>query len=291
MPSRLLRRIGARHILAMSCALAATPHAVRAQHTHAVRGGWPVAATASIKLHVASGAVAIVGWARDSVHLDGVMAEGESLFALGAPNGLKLGAEGRTVRGVSRLTVYVPQRADLTVRSASADVQVRAFQGVLDIGAAAAAVEVYGAPTSCTIEALAGDVLVHAQVEALRVRTHGGRITVRGTVVEAQLASVSGAVVVVAADLPALRINTVSGAVSITTATALRAPVHVETFGGNVTVARPASTAPMYLHSDTGPVTVDGRRQPATAAPSNASARTLTVRTFRGAIVVRVPPS
>jgi DUF4097 and DUF4098 domain-containing protein YvlB len=250
-----------------------------------------VAATASIKLHVASGAVQIVGWARDSVHLEGVMADGESLFALAAPNGLKFGAEGRTVRGASRLTVYVPQRADLTVRSASADVQVRAFEGVLDIGAAAAAVEVYGAPTSCTIEALAGDVLVHAQVEALRVRTHGGRITLRGAVVEAQLASVSGAVDVLAAELPALRINTVSGAVSIATSTALRAPVQVETFGGNVTVARPASAAVMYLHSDTGPVTVDGKRRAPTAVPSNTSASTLTVRTFRGAIVVQGPPS
>jgi hypothetical protein len=289
MPRRVVPGRALIALLSVVCAFTFSARVAVAQHTRAVRGGWPVSATAAVKLHVSSGSVEVVGWSRDSVHLDGDMADGESLFALGAPNGLKLGAEGRTARGASRLRVMVPHEVSLTIRSGAARVDVRDVRGTLDIGAAAGAVDVRGTPSVCLIESLAGNVLVDGTVDALRVRTSAGRIDVRGRVREAQLASVSGAVVVQAATLPALRVHTVSGAVSIVTTTAPRAPVHIETFGGDVTVERPRSVTAMLLRSDSGVITVDGRRRATDGSPSDAAARTFTVQSFRGAITVRAP--
>jgi hypothetical protein len=274
-------------LLGSMCACAGTACDAVAQSTRAVRGGWAVSATAAIKLHVSSGSVEIVGWSRDSVHLEGDMADGESLFALGTLDGIKLGAEGRTVRGESRLRVRVPNRAVLTIRSGAASVAVRDIRGTLDIGAAAGTVEVRGSPTVCVVESLAGAVSVDGQIDAVRVRTSGGRISVRGRVREAQLASVSGAVSVQAAALPALRVNTVSGVVSIVTSTVPRAPVHIETFSGNVMVERPPSNVAMLLRSDAGVVTVDGRRITTETERRGATANGFTVQSFRGAITVR----
>jgi len=293
--------------------LALSPSSAMTQHTRPVHGGWAVAPTAPIKLHVASGDVLVTGWSRDSVHLEGEMAEGETLFALGAWGGLKLGAEGRTVRGASRLRVFVPSRADLTVRSGSAAVEVSGLLGAVDIGVADGSVRVEGAPSTLTIEALSGDVQVEApngtrhvsrgetantapaaspnaasaaaSIGALRVRTTRGRITVRGHIQAAQLATVSGVVDVSAAPLPALRVSTVSGNVHLVTASTLTAPVQVETFGGSVYVTRPRGTTTEQLHSDTGEVMRNGQRVAATNI-SPSSAVLLTVRSFRGTIVV-----
>jgi hypothetical protein len=267
----------------------AAARGVGAQHTQAVRDGWPVAATASIKLHVASGAVELVGWARDSVHLQGDMADGERLFALGAPDGLKLGAEGRTVRGESRLTVFVPATAEVTVRSGSAAVRVRDVRGTLDIGAAAGDVDVRGAPTVCRIDALAGHVRVTGSAGALQVRTSRGNIAVAASVRDAQLETVSGSVEVSATELPALRITSVSGNVRVSSARALRAAAHVETFGGDVLIERPATGAAERLQSDTGPVMRDGVRLAPELGVAASSTGLLTVRSFRGAITVRAP--
>jgi len=277
------------------------------------RRGWRASPTAAIKIHAPSGTLLVQGWGRDSVSIEGTLASGESFFGGGTVNGLKLGAEGTATAGRTSLLVRVPAAARVVVRSGAADVRVIGLTSTIDVGSAAGDVDVSGDADAVTAESISGDLHIHVNAAAVRARTTRGRLDIAGRILEAQLTSVSGALVLSAQLIGTVRVETIDGAVEIRGAIARTGSIDVQTFGGTVDLAFPAEQgAALDLRATDAVIggVLTGRRGGRESldlralavksgnttslsrviGPSGAPAPSVTVRTMRGRIRLRTLP-
>src|SRR5688500_19248909 len=90
----------------------------------AIARGQAIAPTAYIKIWNLSGSIRIVGWDRDSVAVSGrVQPGGGNFFLAGDRESLKAGFEMQG-EGSGELTVHVPARSTVWVKTASASIDV-----------------------------------------------------------------------------------------------------------------------------------------------------------------------
>jgi Putative adhesin len=205
-----------------------------------VSRGWRVTPNAAVKVYASSGTLSIEAWGEDSVAISGTLAEGESLFGGGSPSGLKLGAEGTTRSGASRLTVHVPAGIQLVVRSGAASVDVRGVTGTADIGSAAGDVKISGELRMIAVESISGDVHVAGSAPTARIRNTNGEIRLAGRYREAVLTNVNGTVHVTGLPIGSARIETVGGDVHVEGRIDASGSLDIETFGGAVSLEFPA---------------------------------------------------
>lgn len=295
------------------CAMLSLPHASHAQGA-IQRRGWRASPTAAIKIHAPTGTLLVQGWSRDSVSIEGTLASGETFFGGGTLNGLKVGVEGTSTSGTTSLRVRVPAGARVVIRSGAADVEVIGLTSTIDVGSAAGNVDVSGDTEAVTAESISGDLHIAVNAPAVRARTTSGRLDIAGRILEAQLTSVTGAVMLSAQPIGTVRVETVDGAVNVLGAIAESGSIDVQTFGGSVTLAFPADQrAALDLRATDGSIVgvVTSRRaggavlelRSLAAKTGNTTslsrnigptgggpAPSVTVRTLRGRISVRTLP-
>lgn len=262
-----------------------------------VDAGRAVTADASIKIWNGGGSLRVEGWPADSIHVTGETEVGEFFF-FGRGAAAKLGFQGpeEDVRG--RLVVRVPEGATVWIRSGTADIVVRGFDGSLDIHSVSGAVDVDGRPANLYAESMGGDLLLRVESEIVRAQAGTGRLEFSGTAGDLTLSTVSGDLVVEAPDLRRVRLTTVDGDIRFAGAVGTGGSLAGETHAGDVTLRLPADFAADFELS-----TFEGRiRAPfadgADAEPAGASARRLlrfetgsggaevTVRSYSGSIEV-----
>jgi DUF4097 and DUF4098 domain-containing protein YvlB len=214
-----------------------TPPAMAQSRT--VSRGWRVTPNAAVKIYVVSGSLVVEGWGEDSVVISGTLAAGESLFGGGSLSGLKVGAEGTTRSGASRLVVHVPAGIQLVVRSGAANVEVRGVNASADIGSAAGDVHLSGELRMISVESLSGNVHVAGSAPTLRVRNSNGEINIAGQFRETVLTNVNGAIHLVGLPIGRARIETVEGEVRVEGRVDPAGSLDIETFGGAVSLEFP----------------------------------------------------
>jgi DUF4097 and DUF4098 domain-containing protein YvlB len=146
-----------------------------------------------IRIAVPEGEVRVIGWNRDSLAVTGAAAAGFTVEI--TKQGAKVGywTESDTKPANSTVTVYVPARSQVWVKTAGAAIVVASLTGTLDLFSVSGAVTVSGNAREVYAETMAGAInLNNLKSLAARVKTASGVIKVDGEVADLTLVSVSG---------------------------------------------------------------------------------------------------
>jgi hypothetical protein len=144
-----------------------------------------------------SGGVRVSGWDRDSILVTGTVPADQEYHCGGSLQGVKCSVdvpsrEDGKVAG-SQLEARVPRRAQLWIKTASADVLVTGIAGGdLDVYTVGGKIRVEGEARALNLESMGGDIEVVASSSTLRAKTASGTITVTGAADDAAASSVSG---------------------------------------------------------------------------------------------------
>jgi len=146
----------------------------------AVDEGASVPSGAVVYVRLQSGSVRVTGWDRDSVHVTGRLAPGETWLTEPGTDTVVVRAEGmpRGLSAPSELDIQVPRGARVVVRAAAASLVVRGLDAEVDLSTAA------------------GNLLVESVIGPIRAETMLGTLTVVGPVAKLTASTTSGALLV-----------------------------------------------------------------------------------------------
>lgn len=296
--TRALRWCG---MLATGALLAATP--ARAQQKVAfARGATP---TVSIRLVAMVGEIRVVGWDRDSVELTGIVPSGSRTDLYGGEPGqraagMKMYIEspaGNSGRDAT-LTLRVPRRARVWVKSGSAAIGVTGVTGGLDLNIVGGSITVHGSPAELRAESMDGSVTIEGAPEWMRVKTATGDITMAGGV-DIGASSISGTVRTGGGTVERAKLESTTGALVFASTAARGASIELETHSGSIDLAFPWR-ASVELDAETITGAIDnqwssarpeagreGRGMTLRTSGDVGSARVV-VRSFKGTVQLRV---
>ena len=262
----------------------------------------PLNAMGLVKITNLLGSIRVVGWEKDSVSVSGSASAGAKFFMGGTPVGVKLGLESdqSSAGETADLVIHVPVRARVWLRATDGDVDVRDFNGELDIGAVNSRVRVKGALKQANVETMAGDVDCVASPEYLRIKTATGRVTWSGSSDDAGILTVSGAITATGGTVTRGRFESVTGDIVFTGGTPRTGSLAFDTHSGDITL--------ILARAIDAEVTVDAIRvdllgtRSTTAMPpdkratttkfigkNSMSGATIIARSFKGKITVTQP--
>ncbi|HSJ13232.1 MAG TPA: DUF4097 family beta strand repeat-containing protein [Longimicrobiales bacterium] len=193
----------------------------------------------AIRIHNLAGSVRVIGWDRDTIAVRGTVRESGEPFVLHvAGSNAKLGVwPGSGEALPSELEVRVPRRSRVWVKTESADVSIDGVTGAVDVSSVSGGIEVRGAPGEVFVESMAGAIDVAVDARVLRARTAGADIVVQGRITDAQVLSVSGAVMVENKQVERGRFESVDGSVRYRGGVARASSVEFITHSGDIDVA------------------------------------------------------
>lgn len=261
--------------------------------------GWPLDRDGMVKMFLHSGRIRVIGWDRDSISVTGTVSRGVVPYGGGSRRAVKFGIEGNTPDSWGDLTVRVPAGAVVWVRGAATDITVSGLTGGVDVGCVTGQVRVTGDPRELTAEAMDGALEIIGSPGMLRAKTASGSLLWVGRADDATLGSVSGRIEASRGPLGRVRIETISGDITLDAALNPDADVVIESHSGSVSLRVP-SGVPARLSVDAASVTgapgrtpsagPPGKRAPPRAIELNGATTTIgaaiTVRSFKGALIL-----
>ena len=146
-----------------------------------------------IRIAVPEGEVRVIGWDRDSLAVSGAAANGFTVEI--TKQGAKVGhwSDAETKSGSSTITVYVPARSQVWVKTAGAAIAVSSVTGTLDLFSVSGSVTVSGNAREVYAETMGGAInLNNVKSSAVRAKTASGVIKANGDVADLTAVSVSG---------------------------------------------------------------------------------------------------
>jgi hypothetical protein len=279
--------------------LAASPLPVRAQADEPVLRARALDATASIKMFVSAGSLRLIAWDRDSIVVRGHVPRGEQFFFSGDARGMKLGMldhADNTPSPPSTLVVYLPRRAQLSIKSVSADVAGNDVSGWFY--SVSGTIHLSGSATSVDAEAMSGDVTLDVSAPWVHARTGGGHLLVRGAPQDADISTISGALDIASPAIMRGRFASVSGDIRYVGAPPAGGIFEFSNHAGSVDLALPTTVAGTFdLSTISGdienglsplrPVAESGGRGRSLRLNLGRDGGRVTVRTFKGTIRLR----
>lgn len=261
--------------------------------------GWPLDRDGMVKMFLHSGRIRVIGWDRDSISVTGTISRGVVPYGGGNRRGVKFGIEGNTPESWGDLTVRVPAGAIVWVRGAATDITVSGLTGGVDVGCVTGQVRITGDPRALTAEAMDGALEIIGSPGMLRAKTASGSLLWVGHADDATLGSVSGRIEASRGPLGRVRIETISGDITLDAALNPDADVVIESHSGSVSLRVP-SGVPARLSVDAAsvsgapgrapPAAPPGKRAPPRAIELNGASATtgaaITVRSFKGAVTL-----
>lgn len=280
--------------LAALCLLGPAPGAAQQRVQRSV----PADAAGALRIHVPAGRVSVIGWSRDSIAVSGtVPTRGDSVQLRAGAGSAKLWLEGAGAEPAAVLEVRVPSRTRVWIRTATADVVVRALEGGVDVVTVSGAVDLRGEPAEASLESMGGRLVAEVRTRRLRARTAGGDIEIRGFVEDAQAYTVSGRIEILNKQVGRGRFESVDGGIRYRGGVAPGSSVEFITHGGDVVAAFPAQLdAEIRISSYEGRIDnqLGGRlTQPAGGSRRDRllvvgdGAAEVVIRTFRGTITLQ----
>lgn len=255
---------------------------------------------AAVKMFVPAGSLRLVEWDRDTLVVRAVLGRGSRLFFGGGSAGAKVGVESDDPTGAAsaRVEVRVPRGVTVSVKTVSASVDAQNVSGwfyTVDGG-----MRLRGRVSTVEVEAMSGAADVDVVGAWARVRTASGPLTLGGRVQDVGASSVSGRLLVTTTGIERGRIGSVSGTVTFAGAAAPGGVLELDDHSGAVEFrVPPAQGGEFQLTTVVG--TIDNRvasirptalasgRGQSLAFRLGTTGGRVTVRTYRGAIVLRRP--
>jgi hypothetical protein len=281
-------------LLAAVLAALATPAAAQQ-----VNRGFPLDRDAAFRILNLAGSITVRGWDRDSVAITGNVPAGEGMFyAGGRGSGAKMGVEPRGATPPrAELHVMVPRNARVWIKTDEAVVDVAGVAGQVDVYSVGGRVQVAGPVRTLSVETMDGAVTAEGDMTWVRLRSAGGAVRFLGSADDLVASSVSGAVAVDARRLGRARIETVTGSVRLAAAPERSGTISVETHAGPAEILLPPGAAAVFELSTLGgtitnrltsakPGPGPGGRGQASSFGTDASGAVVTVRSFKGDIIV-----
>jgi hypothetical protein len=268
----------------------------------AIATGRPASPSPAIRVYVVTGSLRVNAWDRDSVAVRGRVDPGAGRFFLGGTrDALKLGVEspeGREPDGTADLDLWVPAGARLWIKSTSADVEVNAGGGTLEVTGVSGRVRVAGTPREASVETLDGNVELAFQGSVARVRTASGTIVVRGVVQDLDASTVSGPLLVgMEGDVGRIRLETVSSEIAFKGGLLPDGRLEAETHGGDIELRLPPALGAAYhlvsygggLRNELVPASAvrQGSRKGEYSIRTGDGRAVVDVRTFKGTVTLK----
>lgn len=300
----LAQPAGAQEVLASRVPVAAAGAPGDAQEEKIERR-WAVASDVSIRFSGSVGTLVVEGWNRDSLVVTGRIPRGARFEGGTGGDGLTpargakmfLETADATSAATATLTLRVPSRARVWIKSGTAKVEVRDVAGGVDVNVVGGRVYVAASPRELQVEAMDADVEIDGSPAWVRAKTATGSVVLRGTSGDAALSSVSGALRVEGGAMERGRLETVTGDIHFGAQPARGAAITLDSHSGTIELLIPERGDFEYGAAAVAG-TVDNRyneRRPTPGREGRGGELTIgrgdprafvTARTFKGTIVL-----
>jgi len=257
----------------------------------------------ALRIHNMVGSVVVRGWNKDTVLVRGTLGAGDEFFMGGGYTGAKMFVESSNERNPkpTRLEVWVPARARVWVKTATASIDVSGVSGGLDLYVVSGTIDVTGSPRELNAEAIDGDIHIAGSPPWLRAKSATGAITLRGASADAALSTVSGAIRVDGGLFERTKIETVTGNITFAGQLDRSGAFDFDTHGGTVDIAIPEKTNASFSVvtiagkidnrlSRTRPFAGRFGRGEELTMEAGAGGAKVNVRTFKGPVTIRRAP-
>lgn len=199
-----------------------------------------------VRIFIASGNITVIGWDKDSLVVTGTVYEPPGdRFGIGVtPKGAKMGLWGELEQGVkpSRLTVMLPRKSQLWVKTVDGEVNVKDVMGGLDLFSVSGSFRIEGAPSEIYAETMGGQIIVNANTASARLKTAAGAIKVSGTIADLTAVTVSGPIEVTKSQFKRARVESVDGDIRFLGALAMSSVLDVTNHSGAIDLFVPVKT-------------------------------------------------
>ena len=200
-----------------------------------------------IRIFVPDGEVRVFGWEKDSLVVTGGVQEPDQRFAVEiTKQGARVGFLGESTQkqGPAVVSVYVPQRSQVWVKTNTANISATSLLGTLDLFSVTGAISVSGQPREVYAETMAGEVnLTNLKANAARVKTASGVIKSSGDVTDLTAVSVSGDINAALYSFGRVRFESVEGNIRYFGPIAQNAVMDVINHAGSITLVIPPNTS------------------------------------------------
>lgn len=209
-----------------------------------VRFGRSLDPSADVRIMSLTGSITVEGWERDSVDVQGTVAQGLRPFIGGYSGGFKIATYEGSVSGNADATlrIRVPRGARVWVKTTQAIIAVTGVVGSVNAYTLAGDITVDGAPDALVAESLRGGIRLGGQPGWVRARSGSGPVRVDNLRArDIAITTVSGPIV---GQLRAerVRLETMSGAVTTTHHWLPRSVTDIDTHDGTISVRSASQT-------------------------------------------------
>jgi hypothetical protein len=255
------------------------------------------APTVKVKVFHVAGSLTLIGWDRDSIVVRGRVSRGDGFYLSGSDSGMKFGVESRVPERDDPLpcdlVMYLPRRAQLSVKTVSADVTASDVSGWFY--SVSGNLRLSGSSTSLDAQTMSGNLDVAVTSPWVRARTGSGHLLLRGSPQDVDVATVSGTLDFAATGVLRVQAVSVTGDIHYVGAPARGSIADFSNHSGAVEFVLPASASGVFtLSSMAGPIENAFRQIRPAGSPTQGMRITLgrgdsqvTVRTFKGPIRLR----
>jgi DUF4097 and DUF4098 domain-containing protein YvlB len=200
-----------------------------------------------IRIFVPDGEVRVFGWDKDSLVVTGGVQEPDQRFTVEiTKQGARLGFLGESTekQGPAVVSVYVPRRSQLWVKTNSANISATSLAGALDLFSVSGAIHVAGSPREVYAETMAGEIrLSNVKAASVRVKTASGVIKSSGEITDLTAVSVTGDINAAMQSFGRARFESVEGNIRYYGSIAQNAVMDVINHAGSITLVLPATTS------------------------------------------------
>ena len=267
-----------------------------------VERGLPASATVSIRAYNLAGSIRVIGWSRDSVHVNASLASGSRLYFGGSRTALKLGVEAAALPGTtppSELVLKVPAGARVWLKSATAGADVEGISGEVDVSTVSGDIRVRGEPSLLAAESMEGSLDIGGSATVLRLKSAGGSIGFRGSAADLSVSTVSGNIQLdVSGPVATGRVESVTGRIAWAGPVGPAGSLDLQTHGAHIQLALPqGQDAEIDVSAFSGKV-MNGFPSARRSAPAGKPVRYLlgnggariAVRSLKGGVTIAALP-
>jgi hypothetical protein len=216
----------------------------------------PAAARGEISIDNAFGTVAVRGWEKNEIAVQGTLAAGAESFDFDGEKGETsisvsvpeewFSASGEDPAFRTTLSIFVPAGSRVSIQTVNAAVQVEAVTGKVEVQTVNGGTRISGPASSVEVDSMTGAVEVHAAAAPMDIQTISGAILLDGATGEVRIETVSGKVTVAGAGVSSLGVRTTTGDVTFHGSLARKGSLEVETFSSPVKLILPRATQAVF---------------------------------------------
>ncbi len=285
-----------RGLLALTIAFSASVASAQTK----ISRGIHLNADGAIRIYNLGGSVKVTGWNRDSVSVRGTIGKGSVFHMGGGDAGMKMFVEDMDERNPApaNLEVFVPVKAKVWVKTATAGIEVSGVNGSLDLYVVSGAITVVGNPTDVNAEAIDGSIRISGSPSWIRAKSASGDVSLDGKSSDVTLSTVSGKIQVRGSQFEKAKFESVTGDIRFDGSFERGGLVNFDSHSGAIDLGiLPTSPADLDIVSIAGTITNKltsktpatgryGRGVELVTSTGNGGVQVV-IRSFKGAVTLR----